>query len=156
MPNGANYGGDPDANFKDATRFLIGDTDMHDPLLLDKEIEYFLVRYNYHVLNAAIRCCEVIAAKFARRCDETVGQVRMTFSQQRDAYIKMRSDLQMRVAMTDAQPYAGGISKSDVQQNDLNTDRVKPDFTKHMMENDQIAPWTTNDGALLGDQAQVD
>jgi hypothetical protein len=151
----ATYGGDPSASQKDEVRYLVGDTDMNDPLLGDREIEYFLTG-GTGAINAAIRCCEAIAAKFSRRCDESVGQVRMTFSQQRDQYIKLRTDLQNRLAMTDAQPYAGGISRSDVQQNDLNTDRVKPDFTKHMMENDLIAPWTTDEGALLGDQRHVD
>ena len=68
---GWTYGGDPSASAKDAVRFLVGDTDSTDQLLQDGEITYLLSQYNNAPLNAAIRACETIMAKFARMADET-------------------------------------------------------------------------------------
>lgn len=142
------YSGNPGYSAKDQVRFLIGDTDSKDPLLLDAEIVWVLSQYNNSPMNAAIRCCETIIAKFSRLADEQVGQVRIDFHQKAEAYTKMLTVLKSRLATEDAAFYAGGISVSDKQTQELNSDRVRPDFTKHMMENEQIAPWTTQN---LGD-----
>jgi len=152
------YSGDPDNSPKDAVRFLIGDTDKCDPLLDDEEIKYFLGQYNdgKGVINAAIRCCETIAAKFSRRVTEKVGQVSMNFSDAGKQYRAMALDLRRRLAMEDSNPYAGGISRSDKKTVEQNGDRVKPDFTKHMMENEQIAPWVSNENGLQDIEALAD
>lgn len=139
-----NYSGDPRSSLKDQVRFLVGDTDITDPLLLDGEINYLLDQYNGAVYNASIRACETIQAKFARMADETVGSVRITFSQKSKQYGELKATLIQRIATETIAPYAGGISVCDVMQNNQNADRVRPDFTKHMMENQQIAPWVTS------------
>lgn len=138
------YGGNPDANAKDSVRFLIGDTDPTDPLLNDQEIQSFLSTYNNVPLNAAVRCCEAIMAKFSRMCDEKVGGVSINFSQKRKLYEEMRTDLRRRIAIEGATPYAGGIYKSDVMQVNQNTNRIKTTFTDHMMQNCQQTPWISN------------
>lgn len=134
----------PATSAKDAVRFLIGDTDSTEFLLQDNEIEWLLAQYNNVPLNAAIRCCETIMSKFSRMADEVVGSVSIKFSQKAKGYQTMRAELQRRLATEGAIPYAGGISKTDKKLNELNPDRVKPDFTKHEMENQQIAPWVTD------------
>lgn len=131
------YSGNPNTNPKDAVRFLIGDTDSTQPLLMDGEITYFLTQYNNTPLNAAIQCCESIAAKFTRMSDEKVGTVDVKFSQKAKQYTAMRDTLRQRLALNDATPYAGGISQADKHANDANADRVNPAFTKNMMENHQ-------------------
>lgn len=138
------YSGDPRESAKDATRFLCGDTDQQDPLLQNEEIEYFLAMYNNTPLNASIRCCEAIMMKFARLVDESVGQVKLAFNQKYKAYQAMVKELKQRLATEDASPYCGGISISDKQIQDANQDRVRPDFTKHMMEDRQFSPWVTS------------
>lgn len=138
------YSGDPQSSAKDEVRFLVGDTDTRDQLLQDAEISYLLSKYNNAPLNSAIRACEIIAAKFSRLCDEAVGQVRLSLSQKYKHYIDLRDALTARMAIEDCTPYAGGISVCDKETNAANPDRVKPDFTKHMMEDNQIAPWTTS------------
>jgi hypothetical protein len=64
----------------------------------------------------------------------------------------MRDEMKRRLATEDCTPYAGGISKADKDTRAANTDRVEPDFTKHMMENEKIAPWVS--GQLDGDQPE--
>jgi hypothetical protein len=93
-------------------------------------------------MMAAIRACEMIIAKFTRLADETVGQVSIKYSQIAKSYITMQTMLQARLAMEEAVPYAGGISRSDKMVNELDADLVKPEFRKHMMENHLVSPWT--------------
>ena len=137
------YSGNPATSPKDTVRFLIGDTDKCDQLLQDDEIVWVLNLYNNTPNNAAIRCVETVMSKFSRLMDESVGQVKLTYSQKVKGYREMLRDLRNRLAMEDMAPYAGGISITDVNAIASNTDRVRPDFTKHMMENQQISPWVS-------------
>lgn len=141
--NSWSYSGNPLANAKDALRFTVGDTDESEPQLTDGEIEYLLSIYNQVVLNASIRACEMLMAKYARLVNETVGSVKVDWSTRQAQYREMRDDLTMRLAKEDCTPFAGGISVTQKITEAQNTDRVKPDFTKHMMENERIAPWVT-------------
>lgn len=143
------YSGNPATSAKDTVRFLIGDTDGSDQLLLDSEIVWVLGQYNNSPINAAIRCCEAIIAKLSRLANESVGQVKIDFKDRCDGYRETQKMLITRLAKEDAAPYAGGISVSDKMTNSANTDLVRPDFKKHMMENQQIAPWTTNNQMWL-------
>lgn len=143
VPGKWSYSGNPAHSAKDQTRFLVGDTNIQDQLLSDEEIIWALSQYNNTPMNAAIRLCETIMSKFSRLADESVGQVKISFSQKVKGYERMMTTLRSRLAMEDAQPFAGGILVSQKQVEAQNTNRVRPDFTKHMMENDQIAPWVT-------------
>lgn len=138
------YSGNPAYSAKDQTRYLIGDTNPKDQQLSDQEIEWVLSVYNNAPLNAAVRCTETLIAKYARLVDETVGQVKIMFSQRLKGYDQTLTMLSNRLTMEDAAPFAGGISVSQKQNNLQNSNLVRPDFYKHMMENDQIAPWTTS------------
>ncbi len=131
------YNGDPSRSPLDAVRFYIGDTNSKDVQLQDGEIEFVLAQFNNSATNAAVRCCEAIIAKLSSLTDEKVGQVDIKFSQRVDHYQKMLANLRTRVAVTDTVPFAGGISRSQKQANVQNTDLVRPDFTKRMMENHQ-------------------
>ena len=138
------YSGNPKLSAKDQVRFQIGDTNPEDPLLTDEEIEYLLSLYNNTPMNTSIRCCETLVSKFSRLADEAVGQVKISYSQIADTYLKKTIPmLRARLAMEDSQFYAGGISQNDKHTQAMDFDRVKPDFSKHMMENYDIAPWTT-------------
>lgn len=148
------YSGNPSNSAKDLVRFLIGDTDQSDWLLQDEEIQYLLSLYNNVALNASIRACESIIAKFSRLADESAGSVSVSFSQKATAYQKMITTLRVRLATDDMQPFAGGISQAQKQIVEANKDRVPPDFSKHMMENKDVAPWVTNQGDNIGDNQE--
>lgn len=135
------YSGNPGLNAKDQVRFLIQDTDKSQQLLEDEEILWLLTLYNNAPRNAAIRACEVLISKFARMVDQTVGQVKVSWSQRMKSYEFLLNTLRSRLAMEDSSWYAGGISRSDKMTKAADSDRVQPDFTKHMMENHQLAPW---------------
>jgi len=137
------YSGDPGSSKKDEVRFLIGDTNECFPYLQDGEITWMLTQYNQCALQTSIRLCETLMAKFAGYIDETVGSVSLKNSQLLTNFTKLRDELRQRLLLQGIAPYAGGISKADKKTQAQNPDRVKPDFTKHMMENEQLAPWTT-------------
>lgn len=144
----------PASSAKDQVRFLIGDTTgtpVSMQILSDEEIEWLLSQYNDSPIQAAIRACETVIAKFSRMSDETVGSISIRFSQRAQGYRDLIADLKTRIATEDCTPYAGGISKSDKQTQEMNTDRVDPDFKKHMMENQDISPWVTDPGKMDGD-----
>ena len=136
--------GDPASSAKDAVRFLIGDTDTCEQLLQDGEITYLLGQYNNTPLNAAVRACEAVMVKFARLVDESVGSVRMSYSQRLKSYQTIQTMLRNRLATEDAAPFAGGISIAQEQVTDANADRVRPAFTRNMMKNWQMSPWIQN------------
>jgi hypothetical protein len=137
---------DPTKNPRDAVRLLIGDTNSKDQLLLDIEIEYFLAQYTNAVLQTSIRCCEAIWAKFSRMADEAAGPVKINYSQKAKGAQAMMDSLRRRLAIDgDLTAYAGGLSKADKQTTSADTDRVKPDFSKHMMENNLVTPRTTSE-----------
>lgn len=141
------YSGDPSLSTRDTVRFLIGDTSIKDQLLQNAEIDWVLSQYNAP-MNAAIRCCEVIMAKFSRLADESIGSVHVSFSQKAESYRKLRRDLVRRLATEDCVPYCGGISVADKQAVASQGGRVPTDFSVHMLENWQLSPWVS--GAWSG------
>jgi hypothetical protein len=132
-------------------RFLIGDTDPTDQLLKDAEIYYLLGIYNNSPLDTAVQCLEAIMGKFARMVNESVGGVKIDFTDKIKNMDYMKKAIIQRMASSQIAAYAGGISISDMIQVNQNADRPCPVMTLHEMENQQIAPWVTN-AWLWGDQ----
>jgi hypothetical protein len=137
------YSDNPSTSPKDAVRFLIQDTIPSQPQLSDQEITYVLGLYNNAPMNAAIRCCETIMAKYARMVDQSVGQVKVSYSQRMKSYEQLLITLRNRLATEDTQWYMGGVNWIDKQQNAQNPSLVRPEFRKHMMENHMWSTWSS-------------
>lgn len=140
------YSGNPLDNPRDQVRFLVGDTDQSDPLLQDGEINYLLAQYPgpAGVLNATIRACEALMAKFSRMVNESVGQVKLDLGDRIKNLNILKTAMIQRIATESIQPYAGAISVSDMIMVARNPDRPCMPMTLHEMENQQIAPWVSN------------
>ncbi len=126
------YSGKPEAsNPKDQVRFLVQDTDQTDQLLSDEEIT-FLLDLEGGALKAATKAAETIAAKFARKCDESVGQVKVSFSQKFKQYSELAAKLKTSANIKQALPFAGGleVTQKEILEEDQN--RVQPAFTKEL------------------------
>lgn len=121
------YSGDPSSSNQDAVRFAIGDTDSTDQLMTDEEIAYLLTGST--VTAASIAACEALAAKFARQVDRSVGNLSLSSSQRAKQFTELAATLRRRTGYL-ARPYAGGISVADKETRDLDTDRVKPVFSR--------------------------
>lgn len=114
---------------KDQVRYLIQDTDKSDQLIQDEEINFELSRGG--VTTAAYRIARAIAAKFSRKCDETVGKVSKKFSQKADMFLKIADRLETEADDCGALPFAGGLTESGKDSVEDNEDRVDPFFTRH-------------------------
>ena len=66
------YSGDPATSELDKYRFIIGDTDENDKLLLDAEINYILDTFDEHNLRL-YNLYQSISDKFARDIKRSLG-----------------------------------------------------------------------------------
>lgn len=114
-------------------RFLIGDTLSTDPLTnSDEEIGFCLTQNNDDIYRSASYACRAWAAKLTQAL--SVDQGRYGWKLDREAQVKA---LEKRALELDAQagvfsgiaPFAGGISVSDKQSRESDTDRVQPGNT---------------------------
>lgn len=107
-------------------RYELMDTDPAFPLLSDDEYTYFIDKNNENIRRAMLDAAKSILFKLSMRPDETVDIFSVKGSKAAEQY---RLALQMYIknpefnpALTLASVYAGGISKSDMQANILNSD----------------------------------
>ena len=132
------YGGDPSSNARDAIRFLVGDTDTNDQLINDEEIAWVNNQVTGSdtattgLYDAAYRCCLTIASKFSRLADQSVGDLKVSMSQKAKAYRLQAEELQSLVSREGGvpTPYAGGITTSDKDNDQTNSDMVSPFFSR--------------------------
>ena len=117
-------------------RLEIGDTNTAEQQMADEEIGYVLTDVG-DTLYSAARCCDMLAAKYAREADLVGGGLQMRNSQISIAYTKLGATLRDRAALS-ISPYAGGISQADKLTNQLNTDRVTPAFFTDMLKNPNL------------------
>ena len=137
------YGGDPSANAKDAIRFLIGDTDTTDQLLSNEEILWVNTEASgtstgvNALYDAAYRCCLTIASKLARLADKQIGDLNVKFSQKAQGYLTQAAhfnSLAMSQNFTPI-PYAGGITDSDKESDQDNSDLFRGWFSSGQFQN---------------------
>lgn len=129
------YSGDPSSSDLDAVRFLVGDTDIDAPLMADEEIAYALSA-DGAVQKAAARIARAIAARFARKADKTVGDLRISYSQRVAHYQELARRLDLQADRSDVGLYAGGLSVSDKEAVERDADRVRPSFKRGQFDTD--------------------
>jgi len=93
-------------------RFNIGDTVDAGHLLEDDEITYILTDYP-NINNASAYCAEQIAAQYAGKVDESLGDHSKSYSQLQEHYKTMAIRLRARSAMG-VSPYVGGADTTAV------------------------------------------
>ncbi len=144
------YSGDPSQDDKDQVRFLIQDTNTKDQLFQDDEIR-FLITLEGNALKAATKAAQTLAMKFARFCDESVGQVRVTFSQKSKQYRDLAKDLKKHAAIKNACPFMGALTESqkDIQEEDR--DLVQPEFRK---DTNDFRDTRRNEGRVITEAIQ--
>ena len=130
------YSGDPASSDRDQIRFLIGDTNTNDQLVSDEEIAWALTQGS--IYNAAAICARSIAAAFSRLADKSVDDLKISYSQKSAQYSKLADNLEDKDSFKSLSVYAGGISASDKQSNEEDTDRVSPSFSKGMTDNPSL------------------
>jgi hypothetical protein len=128
---------DPNADPKDAVRFLVGDTDDTDPLVSDEEIQYALAQWS-NPYRAGAYVCESLAAKFAREVSHSGDGLSFSGSDLHKHYLALADRLLVmakRAGRKGAKPYAGGLSWAERQHDDADEDLIKTAFRSHMHDN---------------------
>jgi hypothetical protein len=130
------YSGDPDSSALNAIRFLCGDTDTADQLLSNEEISWTNSQVTGSTTSTdalyevSYRCLVMIASKFSRLADQAIGDMRVNMSQKakgaREQAYEMKK-LAEREGSTPT-PYAGGITVSDKEVDEDNSDLVRHAF----------------------------
>jgi hypothetical protein len=152
------YGGDPSANAKDAIRFLIGDTDTTDQLLSNEEILWVNTEASgtttgtNALYDAAYRCCLTIASKLARLADKQIGDLNVKLSQKAQGYLAQAAQFNAMSKTLNFVPipYAGGISISDKEIDQDNSDVFRGWFASGQFQNvDDGGANNTNTGIQI-------
>lgn len=130
------YSGDPASSDKDAARFHAGDTETTDQLATDEEFNFALLDQPDPRLAAAV-VLEALAARFSRQADKRVGQISEQLSQRAEAFAARAKDLR-RLASSKALPVFGGLSISEKDSLDQDTDAVQPSFRIGQFDNPEI------------------
>ena len=130
------YSGDPDSSALDGIRFLIGDTDTNDQLLANEEITWVNSQVTGRTTStdslyeASYRCMITIASKFSRLADQSVGDLRVNMSQKAKGARDQAEELKKLAAREGSTPtpYAGGITVSDKEIDEDNSNLVRHAF----------------------------
>ena len=134
------YGADPANSDRDAVRLLIGDTDTTDQQLQDSEVDYFLGLFgtsgNARVTPAAVRCCDALAAKYARQVDTTNQGLSVGASKRLAHYQSLAEELRLQLG-TVAEVFLGGSKFSEAEKMDDNNDLIPPSFRRGQDDWDQ-------------------
>lgn len=112
-------------------RMLIGDTNSADAQLTDEEIDFFTDTYG-NVFFAAAAACDAVASRYARNVSKTVGPLSLQFGDRQQQYRDLAARLRYQGATGGLAVYAGGISQSDKDTLEADTDRVNPQFAVGM------------------------
>lgn len=143
------YSGNPSASNLDAVRFLVGDTDSADVQAQDAEISWAITQAAT-TRGAAAVIAEALAAKYARLTSMSVGDLSINYAQRQEQYsalaVKLRSDEATRGAV----PFCGGISQSQKESVEEDSDRVRPAFRRGMHDYEG-----GQDGSGTGDKANA-
>lgn len=128
----------PSSSTRDEIRFLIGDVDSDDPQFSDDEIDYIETQ-TASALLAAAYAARLLATKYARLADTTIGDLEVKHSQRSRRYLEMARELekqgQIEAGTYVAEPVVTGISVTEIDSVDQDTDKVGSAFKKGMFDN---------------------
>lgn len=124
---------------KDKVRWLCGDTDTNDQLVQNEEILFALSDAGDNLRRAAAMVCDAIALKFANSLtlDKAPGSVSWDAAERAELFSSRAEKLRQEAITSGAGGgiFGGGISISDKQNREDDTDRVRSGFTSNMHRN---------------------
>lgn len=130
----------PALSATDRVRLIVGDTATEFDYLSDETYEYLLNKYNDNETASALEAARYILGSLAKYSRQRTGDIEVygaeMFKNYKDFLIELIRNPQLLLARASA--YAGGISKSDMIQNDSNPDNISPTFYKGFSENKRI------------------
>ncbi|QDP60447.1 MAG: hypothetical protein GOVbin1096_75 [Prokaryotic dsDNA virus sp.] len=122
------FTGDPVNNALDRVRLITGDTDPNYVFLEDATYQYVLDKNNQNEKQSAIEAARYILANITRYTRERTGDIEVYgnefFKNYRDYLLELVNNPNFSNILP--MPYAGGISKKDMLENDSDPDNVRP------------------------------
>ena len=117
-------------------RFLIGDTDSSDYGISNENIVFALAQTS-SIYAAAAMCARALAAKYASEVDTKFESVSVDYSQKAKAYYDLAKRLERQAKAQGGLgvPLAGGLTISDRDAVNADTDRIKPKFYTDQFDN---------------------
>lgn len=124
------YTGNPATVPTDAVRLLIGDIYPDIEMLQDTEYQYYLDKNAGNVNRASVDCARSIMFVLSRWTRERTGDIEVYGSEWAKNYRQALLDYvkNPNLSIFNAMPYAGGISKTDMLENNSNADNNLPSF----------------------------
>ena len=110
----------------DRIRLKIGDTDPDHALISSQWYQYYL-NMGWSENAVALEIARKILAQYVNSASrQREGMVEIYGKEQFDSYLSWLKDLVNSGITSPPLPYAGGISKDDMFQNDSNVDNIRP------------------------------
>lgn len=104
----------------------VADVDPAFPLLSESDYDYLLQKQNNSVVRAAVDAARIILLKLSQQTDETVSIFSIRGSKAAEQYrlaLEMYiKNPQLNPLYNNLQGYFGGVSTTDMQANNANTD----------------------------------
>lgn len=113
-------------------RLELGDTDSDDILLQDEEIVQVQSEQSTFYAKVA-SCCRLICRKLARRVDYKLSLLSESASQLYERYSAMEKEYTAKSSFN--HPWMGSIKTDVKDDNEDDTDLVKPRFKRNQMSN---------------------
>lgn len=135
------------ATAKDKVRLLIGDTDTSDQQLSDEEVSAILTLNSSDIYSSAIFLAQNLAAKYSRLVDTSIDSFRVSYSQLATKYNDLAGVLQRTKDNSPGGlgvPIVGGVSISDMQTRDADSDRPPSRSRVGMDEAPGVTPPAAN------------
>lgn len=109
-----------------AVRSETGDTDPNFPILSDDEISYYIQKNGDSLGRTCVDCAKAILMKLSMRGNETIDIFSIKGSQTAAQYMQALKlyirDPNLNPLYQNAQGYVGGVSLSDMANNNANLD----------------------------------
>lgn len=109
-----------------AVRTELGDNDPNFPILSDDEISYYIQKNGDSLGRTCIDCAKAILMKLSMRDSTSIDIFQLRSSQTAAQYMQALKlyirDPNLNPLMQNSQGYFGGVSKSDMINNDANCD----------------------------------
>lgn len=143
--NSADLGTTTDSGRLNSVRLLIGDTDTNNQIMQNEEIVFALAQTTNNVYYAGSWACHMIASKYSRLVDLKLEGSSSRYSELAKQYITMSdhlNDLGKRTNGRSLGVSAGGISITDMQVAQDDTDRVDPAFRTQQFDNKMAGTYT--------------
>lgn len=132
------------ATDKDKVRFFIGDIDTNDKLISDEGIEAMIEAFG-NLYDAAAAIADSIAGQFARSSSLSIDGFSIRSSERANEFRALAASLRRQgqaAAGGLGAPFVGGVSRSEMESVNADTDRVQPAFREGLFDNPALAPET--------------